>query len=156
MSRPVQPVGAVAPLDGPEIPTYTLLGLTLYALRLGALGFGGPVALVGYMRRDLVERRRWITEDQYAEGLALAQLAPGPLAAQLAMYLGHVRYGVRGAALVGTVFVAPAFLMVVALGWAYVGFGGLPWIHPMFCRCLSSSSKPERSSSAVVWPLCRS
>jgi chromate transporter len=106
--------------------------LTLYALRLGALGFGGPVALVGYMRRDLVERRRWITEDQYAEGLALAQLAPGPLAAQLAMYLGHLRHGIRGAALVGAVFVAPAFLMVVALGWAYVRFNGLPWIHPVF------------------------
>jgi chromate transporter len=111
---------------------YTLGDLTLYALRLGALGFGGPVALVGYMRRDLVERRRWITEDQYAEGLALTQLAPGPLAAQLAMYLGHTRHGVRGAALVGAVFVAPAFLMVVALGWAYMRFGGLPWMHPVF------------------------
>jgi chromate transporter len=106
--------------------------LTRYALRLGALGFGGPVALVGYMRRDLVERRRWIAEDEYAEGLALAQLAPGPLAAQLAMYLGYVRHRVRGAALVGAAFVAPAFLLVVVLGWAYGHFGGLPWIHVVF------------------------
>jgi chromate transporter len=117
---------------GPGLRRYALGDSTLYALRLGALGFGRPVALVRYMRRDLVERRRRITEDQYAEGLALAQLAPGPLAAQLAMYLGHLRQGVRGAALVGAVFVAPAFLMVGALGWAYMRFGGLPWIHPVF------------------------
>ena len=66
-----------------------------YFLRLGATGFGGPVALVGYMQRDLVEERRWFTPEEYREGLALAQLAPGPLAAQLAMYLGWVRGGAR-------------------------------------------------------------
>jgi chromate transporter len=130
--RVSQPVGPGAPLARSDPVKYTLGDLTLYALRLGALGFGGPVALVGYMRRDLVERRRWITEDEYADGLALAQLAPGPLAAQLAMYLGYLHHRVRGAALVGAVFVAPAFLMVVALGWAYVRFGGLPWIHLVF------------------------
>src|SRR5215831_4242351 len=108
----------------PETAAYSLLDLVRYALRLGALGFGGPVALVGYMRRDPVERRRWIAEADYNEGLALAQLAPGPLAAQHAMYLGFVRYRVRGAALVGIACVAPSFLMVVALGWAYVHFGG--------------------------------
>jgi len=127
-----EPPSPAAPADPSETGAYSLLDLVLYALRLGALGFGGPVALVGYMRRDLVERRRWITEADYAEGLALAQLAPGPLAAQLAMYLGYVHYRVRGAALVGAAFVAPAFLMVVALGWAYVHFGGLPWIHLVF------------------------
>ncbi len=125
-----QPDGRIAPIDQADPIKYTLGELVLYALRLGALGFGGPVALVGYMRRDLVERRRWISEAEYADGLALAQLAPGPLAAQLAMYLGYVQYRVRGAALVGAAFVAPAFLMVVALGWAYVRFGGLPWIQP--------------------------
>jgi chromate transporter len=92
---------------------YSLRHLVLYALRLGTLGFGGPVALVGYMRRDLVERRHWITEAEYAEGLALAQLAPGPLAAQLAMYLGYIHHRIRGAALVGLAFVVPSFLMVV-------------------------------------------
>lgn len=88
-------------------------------LRLGATGFGGPVALVGYMYRDLVEQRHWISEDDYREGLALAQLAPGPLAAQLAIYLGYVHYRLTGATLAGIAFVLPSFAMVVGLGWAY-------------------------------------
>lgn len=124
--------GSRSPVNTSEAACYSLRHLVLYALRLGALGFGGPVALVGFMRRDLVERRRWITEAEYAEGLALAQLAPGPLAAQLMMYLGYVHHRIREAALVGLAFVAPSFLMVVALGWAYVRFGGLPWIHLVF------------------------
>ena len=78
----------------------TLKELLFYFLRLGATGFGGPVAFVGYMQRDLVEERRWISEDEYKEGLALAQLAPGPLVAQLAIYLGWVRGGVIGATLI--------------------------------------------------------
>ncbi len=127
-----QPVESIGPVEPPQTVNYSLGALTLYALRLGALGFGGPVALVGYMRRDLVEQRHWIAEADYAEGLALAQLAPGPLAAQLAMYLGYVHYRIRGAALVGAAFVVPAFVIVVALGWAYVHFGGLPWIRPVF------------------------
>ncbi|MDF6936577.1 chromate efflux transporter, partial [Escherichia coli] len=106
--------------------------LLLYFLRLGALGFGGPVALAGYMRRDLVDTRQWITEADYKEGLALAQLAPGPLAAQLAIYLGYVHYRIVGATLVGIAFVLPSFLMVVALGWAYLRFGGLTWMQSVF------------------------
>jgi chromate transporter len=101
-------------------------------LKLGTIGFGGPVALVGYMHRDLVERRRWISEAEYKEGLTLAQLMPGPLAAQLAIYLGYVHYGVLGATLVGIAFVLPSFLMVIALGWAYVQFGGLGWMQAVF------------------------
>jgi chromate transporter len=116
----------------PERPTYTLRQLLLYFLRLGALGFGGPVALAGYMRRDLVDTRQWITEADYKEGLALARLAPGPLAAQLAIYLGYVHYRIVGATLVGIAFVLPSFLMVVALGWAYVRFGGLTWMQSVF------------------------
>src|SRR3954468_17544696 len=96
---------------------YTLWQMVLYMLRLGSLGFGGPVALVGYMHRDLVEERGWITEADYKEGLALAQLAPGPLAAQLGIYMGYVHYRVVGATLAGIAFVLPSFLMVVALGW---------------------------------------
>lgn len=111
---------------------YTLKELVLYFLRLGAVGFGGPVALVGYMHRELVEERAWITEDAYKEGLALAQLAPGPLAAQLAIYLGYVHYRILGATLIGVAFVLPSFLMVVALGSAYVVFGGLPWMQAVF------------------------
>ena len=66
----------------------SLTEFTLYFLRLGAVGFGGPIALAGYMQRDLVENRKWVSPAEYKEGLALAQLAPGPLAAQLAIYLG--------------------------------------------------------------------
>src|SRR4051812_35614615 len=111
---------------------YSLGQLAGYALKLGSLGFGGPVALVGYMHRDLVERRNWISEADYNDGLALAQLAPGPLAAQLAIYLGYVHYRVLGATLVGLAFVVPSFLMVVAIGWAYVRYGGLPWMQAVF------------------------
>ena len=101
-------------------------------LRLGALGFGGPVALVGYMQRDLVDERKWIGQADYKEGLALSQMAPGPLAAQLGIYMGYVHYRVLGATLAGLAFVLPSFLMVVALGWAYVRFGGLPWMQAVF------------------------
>lgn len=113
-------------------PDYRLVDLVKYALRLGTFGFGGPVALVGYMHRDLVEDRKWISETEYKEGLTLAQLMPGPLAAQLAIYLGYVHYGVLGATVVGTAFVLPSFLMVLALGWAYVRFGGIGWMQAVF------------------------
>jgi chromate transporter len=101
-------------------------------LKLGTVGFGGPVALVGYMHRDLVERRPWISEAEYKEGLTLSQLMPGPLAAQLAIYLGYVHYGVVGATLVGVAFVLPSFVMVVTLGWAYVELGGIRWMQAAF------------------------
>ncbi|MCC7095826.1 MAG: chromate transporter [Thermomonas sp.] len=117
------------PLDPPH---YKLRELAGYFLKLGTVGFGGPVALVGYMHRDLVEQRRWISESDYKEGLALSQIAPGPLAAQLAIYLGYVHYRILGATLVGLAFVLPSFLMVLALGWAYTHFGGLPWMQAVF------------------------
>jgi chromate transporter len=113
-------------------PVYSLWQLVTYALRLGTLGFGGPVALVGFMHRDLVEQRKWISEADYKEGLTLAQLMPGPLAAQLAIYLGYVHYRITGATLVGVAFVLPSFLMVVALGAAYVAYGGLTWMQSVF------------------------
>lgn len=118
--------------DSASSPRYTLWQMVLYMLRLGTLGFGGPVALVGYMHRDLVEGRKWISEADYKEGLALAQLAPGPLAAQLGIYMGYVHYRILGATLAGLAFVIPSFLMVVALGWAYVRFGGLSWMQAVF------------------------
>src|SRR6185369_8379723 len=107
---------------------YSLSGLLAYFLQLGTFGFGGPIALVGYMQRDLVERRGWISEQDYREGLALAQLAPGPLAAQLAIYLGCVRARVLGASLVAFAFVLPSFLMVLAISAFYVRFGKLSWM----------------------------
>jgi chromate transporter len=114
------------------VPSYSLWQLVAYMLRLGSLGFGGPAALCGAMHRNLVEERRWISEGDYKEGMALAQLMPGPLAAQLAMYLGYVHYRVRGATLVGIAFVVPSFVMVVILGWAYVRYGGLAWMQAVF------------------------
>src|SRR5256885_2072288 len=111
---------------------YSLWQLVQYMTKLGTIGFGGPVALVGYMHRDLVEERKWISEADYKEGLTLAQLMPGPLAAQLAIYLGYVHYGISGATLAGVAFVLPSFLMVVALGAAYVAYGGLTWMQAVF------------------------
>ena len=111
---------------------YTLNNLILYFLKLGTWGFGGPVALVGYMHRDLVENKKWITEEDYKEGLALAQLAPGPLAAQLAIYIGYVHYRILGATLAGIAFVIPSFLMVIGIGYAYTLLGGLPWMQAIF------------------------
>ena len=111
---------------------YTLGQLVRYMLGLGTWGFGGPVALVGYMYRDLVERRGWISEADYKEGLTLAQLMPGPLAAQLAIYLGFVRFRSLGATLAGLAFVLPSFLMVVVLGAVYVAYGGIGWMQAVF------------------------
>src|SRR2546427_11040239 len=119
-------------LQTPTQVSYSRCQLVRYFLGLGTLGFGGPVALVGYMQRDLVEKRAWIAEADYKEGLALAQLCPGPLAAQLAMYLGYVRYRMLGATLVGLAFIWPSFLMVVALGWLYTLYGGLTWMQAVF------------------------
>jgi chromate transporter len=113
-------------------PTYTLADISMYFLKLGATGFGGPVALVGYMHRDLVENKKWISEDEYKEGLALSQLAPGPLAAQLGIYLGYVHYGILGATITGVAFIIPSFIMVVLLGMAYKLYGGLEWMQAVF------------------------
>ncbi len=113
-------------------PAFSLRQMVQYMLKLGTMGFGGPVALVGYMNRDLVEERKWISESDYKEGLTLAQLMPGPLAAQLAIYLGYVHYGITGATAAGVAFVLPSFAMVVALGAAYVAFGGLTWMQAVF------------------------
>jgi chromate transporter len=110
----------------------TLWQLTAYFLKLGTIGFGGPVALVGYMQRDLVERHHWIDDEEYKLGLALAQIMPGPLAAQLAIAIGYFAHGVLGATLVGLAFVLPSFLMVLGLSALYVAFGGLWWMQAVF------------------------
>jgi len=128
MAEPSAP--AVAPA-GETVPC-AMREFLLYFLSLGTFGFGGPIALAGYMQRDLVERRRWISKQDYLEGLALAQLAPGPLAAQLAIYLGWVRARVLGATLVALAFVAPSLVMVLAISALYVAYGGLPWMQGLF------------------------
>ena len=121
-----------ASLEAAAREPYSLRAFCFYFLRLGALGFGGPIALAGYMQRDLVETRGWIEKKDYDEGLALAQLSPGPLAAQLAIYLGWLRGRVLGAALVSLAFISPSFVMVVGLSALYVSFGGLPWMQGAF------------------------
>src|SRR5215208_4251398 len=117
-----------------EAPTArgTLWQLTGYFLKLGTIGFGGPVALVGYMQRDLVERHHWIDDEEYKLAFALAQIMPGPLAAQLAMAIGYFAHGVLGATLVGLAFVLPSFLMVLGLSALYVAYGGLWWMQAVF------------------------
>src|SRR5262249_10431821 len=124
-----RPPGAVGPA---EPSAHTLTDLLRYFLRLGTIGFGGPIALCGYMQRDLVEERGWIPAEDYKQGLALAQLAPGPLAAQLAIYLGWVRGRVLGATLVAFAFVLPSFVMVLVLSALYVRYGGLSWMQGAF------------------------
>jgi len=112
--------------------SYTLRDLLIYFLRLGTLGFGGPIALAGHMQKDLVDERRWVSKQDYLEGLAFSQLSPGPLAAQLAMYIGWLRARVIGATLVGIAFILPSFLMVLVLAALYVHYGSLSWIQGMF------------------------
>jgi len=119
-------------LGAPSTASYTLRDLLLYFLRLGTLGFGGPIALAGHMQKDLVEERRWVSKQDYLEGLAFAQLSPGPLAAQLAMYLGWLHAGITGATLVAVAFILPSFLMVLGVAALYVHFGSLSWIQGMF------------------------
>src|SRR5258708_20455775 len=113
-------------------PQVSLTKFALCFLKLGCIGFGGPIALVGYMQKELVDERKWISQEDYLNGLAFSQLAPGPLAAQLAMYLGFVRAGFVGATIVAAAFILPSFLMVAAIRKAYVSFGGTRLIAPLF------------------------
>jgi len=122
--KPADPASGVQPC--------TLGELLLYFLKLGTFGFGGPIALAGYLQRDLVETRRWISAQDYREGLAFSQLSPGPLAAQLAMYLGWVRFGRLGATLVAVAFILPSFLMVAVLSYYYLKVGELRWMQSAF------------------------
>src|SRR4051812_30745730 len=118
--------------NGDQVRSCSLRQLLTYFVKLGSFGFGGPIALTGAMQRDLVERQGWITLQEYKEGLALSQLAPGPLAAQLAIYLGWARFGVVGATLVAFAFVLPSLGMVLALAAVYLAYGGLPWMQGVF------------------------
>ncbi len=113
-------------------PARTMRGLFFYFLRLGSAGFGGPIALAGYMRRDLVDRRGWYSDDEYQQGLAIAQTMPGPLAAQLAMWLGYLERGARGALLVALPFIVPPFLLVTAVAAVYAHYQGLSQVQSVF------------------------
>ena len=110
----------------------TLPQFVFYFLRLGTFGFGGPIALAARMQKDLVEELGWLSQDDYTEGLAFSQLSPGPLAAQLAMYLGWVRHGNWGATFAGTFFILPSFLMVLGIAALYLHYGSLSSIQSIF------------------------
>jgi len=133
---PVRAVGANTALELPpasvSIARPSPRALFQYFLILGATGFGGPIALVGYMEREFVDRRRWATAQELRDGLAFSQLAPGPLAAQLAIYLGWLCGGVRGATLSGIAFVGPSLSIVIVLAALYSRFGGIGWLQGAF------------------------
>jgi chromate transporter len=164
-SQSIQRTDAVPHGHTDSLQPCTLRELSLYFLKLGTLGFGGPIALAGYMQKELVEERRWYAREDYVEGLALAQLAPGPLAAQLAIYLGWVRGGVVGATLIGVAFVLPSFLMVLALAAAYLRLGGLDWMRGAFygigaaviaimARSVHKLSKMTLGKNRLLWGIC--
>ncbi len=115
-----------------EVSRPSSMELLRYFLTLGTTGFGGPIALVGYMETEFVDRRRWVTRQELKDGIAFAQLAPGPLAAQLAIYLGWLCSGIRGATLVAVAFIAPSFLMVLVLAAVYLRYGGMSWLQGAF------------------------
>src|SRR5690349_23153614 len=123
--------GNMAPVNA-TAPAVSIRQLAGYFLRLGAMGFGGPIALAGYMQRDLVERRHWFTQEEYLQGLAVSQTLPGPLAAQLAMWLGYVRRGFPGACAAAVPFVLPPFIIVSAVAALYVAFRGTTVIQALF------------------------
>src|SRR5882672_1146609 len=106
--------------------------LVRYFLRLGLLGFGGPVALVGQMERELVADRKWVTREEMREGIAVCQSLPGPLAIQVGIWISYIRGGFWGAWAGGWAFILPNFIIVVTLGALYVHFGGLPWVTAIF------------------------
>jgi len=113
-------------------PSRTLGGLVRYFARLGTMGFGGPIALCGYMHRDLVEERAWYSEEEYQQGMAISQTMPGPLAAQLAMWLGYLERGWLGALAVSLPFVLAPFLIVTAIAIFYARYQGLSWVQDVF------------------------
>ena len=125
-------MGSAAIIADKKMAQPTLRQFLLYFLHLGAFGFGGPIALAAHMQKDLVDDREWVSSEDYLEGLAFSQLSPGPLAAQLAMYLGWVRAGTFGATLIGLAFVLPSFLMVLILAALYVHYGQIAWIQGAF------------------------
>jgi chromate transporter len=106
--------------------------LIQYFVYLGTFGFGGPIATVGYMQRDLVEGREWLNREEFLNGVALGQTMPGPLAAQVAMWVGYLRRGSWGALAVALAFIAPSFVVVLAVAFFYVRFNGLDWVQGLF------------------------
>ncbi|MSQ61147.1 MAG: chromate efflux transporter [Dehalococcoidia bacterium] len=117
---------------GEQQPSPSFTDFLRYFLQLGTFGFGGPIATVGYMQRDLVNERRWLTEEELLDGIALGQTMPGPLAAQVVMWVGFLRARALGALATATAFILPSFLVVLAVAYFYVGYQGLSWVQALF------------------------
>jgi chromate transporter len=113
-------------------PKVRIRDLVSYYLRLGALGFGGPVALVGQMEKELVQERKWLTKEEMREGIAVCQSMPGPLAIQVGIYISYLRGGFWGAWAGGWAFILPNFIIVASLGALYTYFGGLSPVTAIF------------------------
>src|SRR5216117_2757035 len=119
-------------VEGKRLQRVPIRQLVAYYLRLGALGFGGPVALCGQMERELVQERQWLTKDEMREGIAVCQSLPGPLAIQVGIFISYIRGGFWGAWAGGWAFILPNFVIVSVLGALYVHFGGLPLVTAIF------------------------
>src|SRR5947207_1943979 len=103
-----------------------------YFLKLGFSGFGGPVALVGYMQKDLVERKKWISPEEFTQGVTLSAALPGPLAAQMAMWIGFLRHGFWGCTVAAVGFIAPPFCIVTLIAFIYIHFQQELWLRGLF------------------------
>lgn len=117
---------------GPSPDRLPLRSFLRYFVGLGTWGFGGPIATVGYMQRDLVERRGWLGKDEFLDGVALGQTMPGPLAAQVSMWVGYLLRGSVGALAVAGAFIGPSFLFVLGVAVAYVHYQGLSTVQSLF------------------------
>jgi chromate transporter len=113
-------------------PRVSIRELVRYYLRLGLIGFGGPVALVGQMERELVGERKWLSKEEMREGIAVCQSLPGPLAIQVGIWISYIRGGFWGAWAGGWAFILPNFVIVTVLGALYVHFGGLSAVRAIF------------------------
>lgn len=131
MERPIKQASSQDSETEPLVP-YTLGQFLRYFLYLGTFGFGGTIVLAARMQQDLVIKKRWLSKQDYLQGLALAQLCPGPLSSQLAMYLGWLHGGNKAALLVALTFIFPSFCIIVIISAFYVHFGTLPWIQGVF------------------------
>src|SRR5690348_6447528 len=121
-----------APLPSQTLPRRSIGEIVRYLLRLGTLGFGGPVALVGLMEKELVQDRGWLTKEEMRDAVAVSQSLPGPLAIQVGIFIAYMRGGFWGAWAGGWAFILPNFLIVAALAALYVHFGGLSWMTGVF------------------------
>lgn len=141
----------IKPAPGQSL-TQRLAELAKVFLKLGTIGFGGPQAHIAMANDEAVARRQWLTPEQFTEGLAVCEMLPGPASTQMGIYIGYVRAGQLGALVSGFCFIAPAFLIVVALAWGYFRFQGLPQINDIF---LGVSPVVIAIILAFCWKLAR-